>query len=507
MSYELLIPEILVGTLALLLIIIDLFINKEKKHFLAHITAFGISAIIFITIFVKINGNYLFDTVGQLSFSFQGQNTVFQGFVFDRMAFVFKEIFLVIALFVTYLSIDFFKDARFGRGEIYPLFLCVVLGMMFMVSATELILLFVAIELTSIPLYIMAAFKHKNNNSGNISGEAGLKYFILGSLASALLLFGMSLIYAYTGSSFISEIAKHLTFDTIESQLTTPPALVVGLLFVLGGLAFKITAAPFHMWAPDVYEGGPAPVIAFLSVAPKGAVIAVLIRLFITYFSPLLSGWTLIFSILAVISMFAGNLLALHQENVKRMLAYSGIAQVGYVLAGLASAKPGNMTGVEGAIFYLIAYTVTNLAAFGVIIYLSSTIGKGEFVNDYKGLAKRSPWLALVMLVSFLSLAGLPPLAGFIGKFYLFLGAVKSGLVWLAAIGVVNSVISLFYYLRIAKAMYLEEVPADASATLPSLKPASLVLWITLFAIITLGVYPAPLASLSSEIFKMLIPL
>lgn len=503
MRYELLYPEIAIGILVLALIVLDLIVGRKKKHWVAYFAAAGVAGTLLFTLFYRdSSGISLWNTVGELYFSFQASGaSVAQGFTFDRFAFFFKELFLIITLIVIFLSMDFFKRLTHGRGEVYPLLLCVVLGMMFLVSATELILFFVAVELISIPLYAMAAFKTGNSRT-HLSGEAGLKYFLMGASASALLLYGMSLVYAVTGTTYLNEIAKFVTHDVPMIK----PALFIGLLFMLGGLAFKIAAAPFHMWAPDVYEGAPTPIVAFLSVAPKIAGIAVLMRLFILFFPALLSNWTLLFAILAASSMIIGNLLALHQENVKRMLAYSGIAQIGYILVGLASAQQGNLTGLEGAVFYLVAYAVTNLTAFGVIIYLTVTTGKGEFVQDFRGLSTRSPWLAFIMLIALLSLAGVPPLVGFMGKFYLFMGAVKSNLVWLAALGALNSVISLFYYLRIAKAMYLEEAPEEEMSSIPLAKKLSVVLWTTLFSVIILGVYPAPLAALSTQLFKLIMP-
>ncbi|MBI2252691.1 MAG: NADH-quinone oxidoreductase subunit N, partial [Armatimonadetes bacterium] len=345
-------------------------------------------------------------------------------------------------------------------------------------SSNELITLFVSLELVSIPLYILASF----NRNDQKSAEAGLKYFLLGALSSGILLYGMSLIYGTLQTTFLTNIL--LKLSKLEEF---PLALILGLIFVLAGLGFKIASAPFHMWAPDVYQGAPTPITAFISIGPKAAGIAVLSRLFLGYFITLKPDWTFILSILSIFSMTIGNLAALSQTNFKRMLAYSGIAQIGYILIGLTSAS---VSGLSGVLFYILIYALTNLGAFSIIIIYALETGSEE-IKDYAGLVKRSPLLASILFLALLSLAGVPPLSGFIGKFYLFTSAFQAKLYFLVFMGIINSVISLYYYLSVS----LEDTPLKVNFSF------KLALSLALIGIVFLGLYP-PLMEAIEKISK-----
>jgi NADH-quinone oxidoreductase subunit N len=332
---------------------------------------------------------------------------------------------------------------KFSRwtAEFYALVVWCTLGNMLLASANEMFTIFLCLQLTSLPLIVLIGYaKHDPR-----SGEAALKYLLLVLVSTAVLLYGMSLIYGSLGTSTIPEIGRRLA----EGSTLAP-------VLLLTGFAFKITAAPFHYWVPDAYEGAPTPVTAFMSVGSKFAGFALALRIVVTGLRVPLD-WSLIFGVMAALSMFVGNLGAIRQTNIKRMLAYSGIAQAGYLLVGVAALSAA---GISAVLFYAIAYTLANLAAFGAVIIVANATGSVE-IEDYAGLARRSPLIALALTVALLSLGGLPLMAGFMAKFYVFLSAVNSGLLWLVAIGVLNSVISLYYYLRVVYVMYVREGSAE----------------------------------------------
>lgn len=485
MKVEVIGLELLVVLLAALVLVADLFLTPNRRHAgaIPCLTATGLLAIFLFSIWKY---GYFYTMTAGSTLQFQGES---QGFFQDSFSLFFKQIFLLIGFALTLLSVDYFRKHE-ARGEYHFLFLMVITGMMFMVSSEDLLMIFLSLELTSLPLYILAAYLKRDPSSS----EAGMKYFLLGALSSALLLYGMSLIYGVIGTTHLSNISGQVT-----SGVGVKPALLTGLLFFASGFAFKIAAVPFHMWAPDVYEGAPTPVTAFLSVGPKAAAIAVMLRVLLGFFPGFGNYWTIFFSVLAALSMTVGNLLALHQDNLKRMLAYSGISHMGYILVGLAACEPVlesipfHQLGFQAALFYIALYVVTNLTAFGVLIYLGAS-GRGEGISSVRGLGRSHPWLALVMLIALLSLAGVPPLAGFIGKVYLFLAAFRAGLYWLVVLALINSVISLFYYFKVARAMYFEkgeEVPLLHSPLLHGTLLAGMAL------VILIGLYPSLLAGVS----------
>jgi NADH-quinone oxidoreductase subunit N len=376
---------------------------------------------------------------------------IFSGhFVFDAFGAYFKVLALGGAAASLLLSTTFLKDERTLRFEYALLVLFASIGMCMMVSANSLIAMYMALELTSLPLYVLAAF-HRDQLR---STEAGLKYFVLGALASGMLLFGCSFVYGFTGT---------LSFDALGQLLSVPGqrlglGVVVGIVFIMAGLAFKLAAVPFHMWTPDVYEGSPTPVTAFFASAPKIAAIGLTVRFLMQPMANAAVDWQQVVVVIALASMVLGAFAGVAQTNIKRLMAYSGIANVGYALVGLAA---GTQKGVHGVLVFMAIYLVTILGTFGCILLMRR---KGEYIEtiaDLAGLSRRQPLASAALAVFMFSLAGVPPLAGFIGKFYVFMAAVDAGLVWLAVIGLVTSVVAAYYYLRIVKLIYFDE-PAEA---------------------------------------------
>jgi NADH-quinone oxidoreductase subunit N len=351
-----------------------------------------------------------------------------------------------------------------------------------MASSTNLILLYLAIETTSLPLYILSGFRVLDQKSV----EAGIKYLLYGAMTSAIMLYGFSLLYGFSGSTNIYEIANKF------QQGGLPPVLLAGsVMLVLVGFGFKVSAAPFHFWAPDVYEGAPTPVAGFLSTASKAAGFAVLVRVMLAVFPEVTPFWTLITAVLATASMVVGNFLALAQRNIKRLLAYSSIAQAGYILVGVAA---NSQLGAIGTVYYLASYMVTNLAAFGVVWLVGREVGSDN-LDAYAGLGKRNPGIALAMLVALLSLGGIPPLSGFIGKLLVFAAAVQSGMVWLAFVGVATSIVGLYYYLNIMKILYR---PGADERPLNMERSWRVALVVCVAAMVVLGTVLAPWYNLSA---------
>jgi NADH-quinone oxidoreductase subunit N len=350
--------------------------------------------------------------------------------------------------------------------------------MCLMASAADLVMLYLAIETTSIPLYILAGFL-KNDEK---STESGFKYLLFGALTSAILLYGLSLVYGFSGQTSLYDIAA--SFGTFNL-----PALGVVLL-VLVGLAFKVSLFPFHFWAPDVYEGAPTPVAGFLSTASKAAGFAVLLRLFVIAFPSVSDNWSMILAILATLTMTVGNLIALTQKNIKRLLAYSSIAHAGYAMIGVVSFS---QLGAAGTAFYLLAYILTNLAAFGAVATFGRVSGSDE-LESYRGLSRRNPTLALAMLAAFLSLAGMPPFGGFVAKVFVFTAAIQQGWVWLAVVGVLNSIVGLYYYLVVLKYIYLYRMEGEDEEKhpVPVSRPYAIALWILTTGILLVGALFGP---------------
>jgi len=419
--------------------------------------------------------------------------------VVNDLTAVFNIVIVVLTLITVLISIDF--DIGRHVGEYFATVLFGAVGMMVLVSTEELITIFVALELTSICLYILTAF-HKGELR---SQEAAMKYFMFGAISSAFLLFGMSYLYGATGTTNLREIGELV-------KPNASPVLAVALLFMVVGFGFKVAVVPFHLWAPDAYEGAPTPVTAFIATGSKVASFFVFLKVAIIAFSGMkgsaewgkaASGWMLLVAATAVASMILGNVVAITQRNVKRLLAYSSIAHAGYIFVGLIAAKP---VGATAVLFYLIVYSLTNIGAFGVVAALASRAG-GDDMEDFNGMAKRAPFLSLLMLIFVLSLAGIPPLGGFFGKFYLFAAAVQGdaehfGLLWLVILGIVMSAVSLYYYLILLKHIYIIAPKDDARITTPTY--LNVCLGVCALGVIGLGVYPEPLLTLLNTLVAQL---
>ena len=414
--------------------------------------------------------------------------------VSDGYSLILNLIFITTAALSILVALSYLSDKGMQRGEYYTLLLFSTAGMMLMGAATDLIIVFLGLEIMSIALYVLAAF----NRRQLASAESGMKYFVLGSFASAFFLYGVALIYGATGSTNLAAIGDW--FTTNPASLNDPLALV-GLGLLLVGFAFKVAAVPFHWWTPDVYHGAPTSVTAFMSVGAKAAGFAALMRVLMVSFGDLFTpDWQVIVGILAILTMTVGNIAALAQQDVKRMLAYSSIAHAGYIFIGVAA---GTMMGVTGVLFYLMAYAFMNIGAFAVITVLERRHAIGSAITDYAGLAARQPLLALVMAFFMFSLTGIPPFIGFWGKLYVFGAAVDQGLVWLAVIGVVNSAISAFYYLAVVVQMYMRShVETEQGKVEPAPInlhwPVGVMLTVAGVVTLLLGLWPTPLWNLIS---------
>ncbi len=396
----------------------------------------------------------------------------------DGFALFFKVLFLIAAALTVLMSIRYLEVEGASAGEYYFLILCATLGMMFMAGGTDLITLFIGLETMAVAFYILVGFLKPNRRSN----EAAVKYFLLGAFSLGLLLYGMSLMYGLSGTTNLRSIATTLAGQERD------PRLVLAVILVVAGIGFKIAAVPFHMWAPDVYEGAPTPITAFLSVGSKAASFAMLFRIFQEGLPSMSADWRLLFQVLSIVTMTVGNIAALTQSNLKRMLAYSSIAHAGYVLIGVIA---GTERGITAALVYLMVYAFMQAGAFVVIAMLRRDDDLGEELKDFSGLHATHPVAALAMLLFMLSLGGIPPTAGFMGKFWLFGAAIDADYVWLAVIGVLNSAVSLYYYIRIVVFMYLKE--PEVSRVEPTRPALAAALWVALVATIALGLYPQPL--------------
>jgi NADH-quinone oxidoreductase subunit N len=396
----------------------------------------------------------------------------------DGFAIFFKLLTMLIMTLVVLMSIEYKPLPQKYTAEYYALLLFIVVGLMLMASSTNLIMIYMAIEFVSLTSYILVGFLKKNTKST----EAALKYFLFGALCSGVMLYGMSLLYGITGSLDLNQIATGLS-----ATGGYRPVMLLSIILILAGFGFKVAMVPFHMWVPDVYEGAPTPITAFLSVGSKGLGFAVLLRVFIIAFGTLQSEWIWLISLLAVLTMSIGNIIAITQDNIKRLLAYSSIAQAGYILVGLAVATS---LGQQSVLIYLFVYFLMNLGAFTVVIIISNALDS-DMLSAYQGLGQRAPFLAAALALFLLSLTGIPPLAGFIGKFFVFSAAVQAKMFWLAVAIAINSIVAAFYYFRIIRLMYLTN-PIEVT---PINKPVYLqtALLIALLGTVIIGIYPLPL--------------
>jgi NADH-quinone oxidoreductase subunit N len=418
-----------------------------------------------------------------------GTTTLFgESFIVDPFARVMKLLTLMGAAVTLIMSVDYWQGAGGLKFEFPVLVLLATTGMLMMISANDLIALYVGLELQSLSLYVVAAFDRRSARSS----EAGLKYFVLGALSSGMLLYGASLIYGFTGSTLFTDIAAAV--QPSGANL----GLIFGLVFLMTGFAFKISAVPFHMWTPDVYEGAPTPVTAFFAAAPKLAAMALTVRTLFAAFPSVTPEWQQIVTFLAIASMALGSFAAIGQRNIKRLMAYSSIGHMGYALVGLAS---GTAEGVQGVIVYLAIYLAMTLGTFACILAMRRNGRMVEDIDQLSGLSINSPMMAFLLAMLLFSLAGIPPLAGFFAKFYVFLAAINSGLYALAVIGVLLSVVGAYYYVRIVKIMYFD-APAERFEPMPGLLAA--VLGASGLFILFYFVYPAPLVNVAEAAAKSL---
>jgi len=463
-SLSLIEPLLIVCGVGILLLLLDLVLPQGKKHLTAWVALGGV-------------GWALIRTLAQWGLSERG----YAGMVsLDNLSTLFNVLFLSTTAIVVLLSMPFLRREEVEHAEYHALLLFATSGMMMLASGLDLITLFLGIEVLSISLYILAGYR-RNDDASN---EAAMKYFLLGAFASGILLYGIALVYGATGTTSLHRIGAAIA----GASAPVPEGLIYGgMSLILVGLAFKVAAVPFHMWTPDVYQGAPTPITAFLSAGPKAAAFAAFLRVFFVAFGPAQAEWDMVLGVIAVLTMTVGNIAAIAQTNVKRMLAYSSIAHSGYVLIGLVS---GGLVGGTGAVFYLMAYVAMNLGAFAIVILLEYKADRGGELKDYAGLGFKYPLIGALLSLFMLSLSGIPPTVGFVGKLYLFGTAVQTGHVWLAVFGVLNSAISVFYYLRLLVLMYMRE----SQEALPPVRiplAMALVLVVTAAGTVWPGLFPS----------------
>jgi NADH-quinone oxidoreductase subunit N len=475
-NFAAIMPEVILSLIAMALLLINVFVPGEQKAYLGYLSLIGI-----VITFVNVVSGW-----GNPQAGFNG--AVLQ----DNFALFFKGIFLVSGFLSILITDQYLQREECNWGEIYPLILFATVGMMLMASGTDLMTIFLGLEVLSVSLYILAGFNRANVKSN----EAGLKYFLLGAFSTGFLLYGMALTYGATGTTKIANIAGYISQN---GMVLSNPMLLVGMLLMATGFSFKIAAAPFHMWTPDVYEGAPTPMTAFMSVGPKAAGFAAFLRVFIIALPALKPDWSQLLWVLAVLTMTIGNITALYQTNIKRMLAYSSIAHAGYVLVGFTA---GNAVGTAGILFYMLSYAFMNIGAFAIIVMVGKKGEENGNVSDYAGFGFKHPILGMCMSIFLFSLAGIPPAAGFVGKFYLFSGAIQAGYVWLAIIGVLNSAASVYYYLRVMVYMYMKD-PVEDFSWLKVSPAIALCLIISVVGVLVPGMVPGTLLQLAQKALLM----
>jgi len=463
-------PSLILCGFGMGLLLINVFLPRGTTLHAVWISLIGLA----------VTGVYVYNGWGNPQYGFN------DAVALDNFAGFFNITLLAAAALTILMSDDYLRREGYPVSEYYPLILFTTAGAMWMVSGTDMMTIFLGLEVMSISLYVLAGFFRGQLRSN----EAGLKYFLLGAFSTGFLLYGVALIYGVTGSTKLSEIGIYLN---AHSSLLGNPMTLAGLVLLSIGFLFKIAAAPFHMWTPDVYEGAPTPITAFMSAGPKAAAFAAFLRIMEYCFFSLKGDWTEMFWVLAVLTMVFGNVIAIAQTNIKRMLAYSSIAHAGYAMVGLVAA---NEIGYSGILFYMLAYTFMNLGAFAVLV-LAGKKGEDNLTLDgFAGFGFKRPFLGVAMSIFLFSLMGLPPTAGFAGKFYIFAGAIKAGYIWLAVIGVLNSAVSLYYYLRIMVYMYFRDPAEDyAWVTMPISVVVTIVL--AIIGVFYLGIVPGSVMELA----------
>ncbi len=464
-------PELILSVTAMGLLLLNALSRKAGREAVPYLSLAGIAAALWFSI----------SFWGQPQYGFNAM------VVQDNYSLFFKIIFLVTAGLTTLMSVRFLKWEEFNYGEYYILLLFATVGMMLMAGAADLMIIFLGLETFSLAIYVLAGF-FRNQVKSN---ESSLKYFLLGAFSSGFLLYGIALLYGATGTTNLKGIYEFAR----KIDLLTDPLLLIGMSLLIVGFGFKVASVPFHMWTPDVYEGAPTSVTAFMSVGPKAAGFAAFLRVFLYSLSSVQNEWVWILWVLAVLTMTLGNVVALAQKNIKRMLAYSSIAHAGYILVAMVAASERSTASI---LYYLLAYAFMNLGAFGVVILYGRKGEENILISDYSGMASKYPLLAAAMAIFMFSLAGIPPTAGFVGKFYIFSAAVKSGYIGLAIIGVLNSALSVYFYLRVTVMMYMRN-PEKEQARL-DLNPAMVIaLVIAVVGTLQMGITPAQYLNLARQ--------
>jgi NADH-quinone oxidoreductase subunit N len=462
-------PVLVLSVFGMMVLITDLFIGKNKS----------------ILVFMSLIG-LLMAAISSLA-KFNLPVHSFNGaYVVDHLSVFFTFIFCISSAMAILLSVDFNKREEIKVGEYYSLILFCTVGMIVLASSTDMIMIFLGIEIISISLYILAGVRRKDIKSN----EAALKYFLLGAFATGFLLYGMALIYGSTGSTKLSIISKVVS----EGQIISEPLMLMGVVLLIIGFSFKVAAVPFHMWAPDVYQGAPTPVTAFMAVGPKAASLAAFYRVMTEAMPELSYSWEILLCIVSVLSMFIGNLGAIMQTNIKRLIAFSSVSHVGYLLIAIIAKSSLSSSSL---MFYMLTYAFMIFGVFGIVILLGRKGDENLEIENYSGLAYKHPIIALTMTIFLLSLGGLPPLAGFVAKFYIFSAALKEGYLILVIIAVLNSAISLYYYLKVIVFMYMKEPVKPFNITLSPM--TLLVIAISVFGTIQLGIYPDPIIFLAQS--------
>lgn len=462
MNFNSIIVEILVAALGVLVLVMSLILPRAKKALIGYFSAFALLGILAFT-FVYSGGE-------NISF-FKGL------YVSDSISAFFKQLFIISAAMVSLMSISYVKNLTDSRSEFFAIMIFAALGMMVMASANDLITLYIGLELMSISFIILTAYDKKSMKST----EAGTKYVLLNAMSSAMLLYGMSFLYGLSGSVAFTDIISFLATGSNQAMA------LIGSVLVISGFAFKISAAPFHMWTPDIYEGAPTPVTAFLAAGSKIAAFAAIIKILMQVMQSSQSSVIVLVIALSVLSMVVGNITAIPQANLKRMLAYSSIAHAGYILLGIVAYTTA---GISAMLYYMLLYIFANIGAFASITAFSNQTGKDD-IKDLGGLWKRSPFISSVLLISLMCLAGIPPAAGFIGKFYLFTEVARQGYIWLALVAMGMSVVSMYYYIAVIRAMLTGGDAEDSKIKTPLTLKAVMI--VSAVMILIMGLYPGPI--------------
>jgi NADH-quinone oxidoreductase subunit N len=465
-------PELILLFWGCTVLLLDLVLRRQQK---LAITAFSFVGVILALL-------SCLPLVGTEVTTFSGM------YVLDGFSLFFKVLFLLVAALTILISPRYLVIEDIPVGEYYALVLFSTIGMMIMAAATDVLAIYIGLELMSLAIYTLAGFIKRDPKST----EAAMKYFLMGSFSSGILLYGLALLYGLTGSTQVDVMVVQV------AQLENNPALILAIVLLIGGLGFKIAAVPFHMWAPDVYEGAPHSVVGFISVGSKAAAIAALMRIFLVALEPAKDQWEPLLWAISLLSMVIGTLVAIAQNNIKRMLAYSSVASAGYMLIGIIT---GTEIGLASVLVYAMSYVFMNIGAFALVVLLCRRGERGDTIDEFTGLARVSPMASASLVIFFLSLTGLPPTAGFIGKFYLFASAIQAGYIGLAVVGVLSSAISLYYYFSVIMQMYMQEAPKEHGLSPTPGIAVALILMVA--GTLVFGIFPGPLINAAKAAVSM----